>query len=135
VTPEQVAAVQTSTARVGPHLDAVADDFYRRLFGSRPDVRTMFPDDLAAQRRKFADELNAIVTAIPDFGRFRARASELGARHAGYGVRGSHYAPVRENLLAALAAVDPGWDEAVEAAWRSAYDLVAELMQSASVPR
>lgn len=135
MTPEQVAMVQRTTERLRPRLDDVADDFYRRLFGARPEVRPMFPDDLTAQRRKFTDELTAIVAAIPDFGRFRTRAAELGSRHLGYGVRPSHYAPVRESLIAALAAADPDWDEPTQAAWRSAYDLVAELMQSAGAVR
>ena len=131
MTPEEVAGVQATMDRLAPRLDAVADDFYRRLFEVRPDLRSRFPDDIALQRQKFADELVVIVLAIPDFGRFRARAEELGARHRTYGVRPSHYAPVRESLVGALASADPGWDEATDRAWRSAYDLVAEVMQAA----
>lgn len=131
MTPEQVTMVQRTTDRLRPRMDGVADDFYARLFASRPDLRPLFPDDLTAQRQKFSDELTAIVAAIPDFARFRKRARDLGARHRGYGVRPSHYAIVRTALIAALAAADPEWDDATRAAWRSAYDLVAELMQSA----
>lgn len=133
MTPEQVGLVTSTVARLEPRMDAVADDFYRRLFEARPDVRRLFPDDLAMQRRKFADELRVIVLAIPDFGRFRKRAAELGASHAGYGVGPSHYAPVGACLLDALAAADPGWDDATRDAWVSAYTLVAELMQAATV--
>lgn len=130
MTPEQVAMVQGTTDRLRPRMDGVADDFYVRLFTSRPDLRPLFPDDIAAQRRKFADELTTIMAAIPDFGRFRKRAMDLGTRHRAYGVRPSHYRALRESLLAALAAADPDWDEATRSAWRSAYDLVAELMQA-----
>lgn len=130
MTPEQVATVQSTVERLRPRLELVADDFYARLFETRPDLRSKFPDDISVQRKKFADELTVIVLAIPDFGRFRKRAQELGARHRGYGIGPSHYAPVRESLLAALAEADPEWSDEAGRAWRSAYDLVAELMQA-----
>lgn len=133
MTPEQVAAIQATTTRLGSDLEKAADDFYARLFGAHPELRARFPDDIEVQRKKFADEIKVIVLAIPDFGRFRNRAQELGARHRGYGVVPSEYALVREHLLAALAAADAGWDDDTALAWRSAYDLVAELMQSRDV--
>ena len=127
---EQVELVLATTARLRPELDEVADDFYSRLFTARPDLRALFPDDLTEQRHKFALELDAITGAIPDFERFRKRAEELGERHRGYGVRPSYYAPLREALLAALAEADPAWDEETASAWRAAFNLVAEVMQS-----
>ena len=135
MTPEEVEAVQASMARLADDVEAVADDFYRRLFADRPQLRSKFPDDLGLQRRKFADELAVVVESIPDFEAFRKRAEELGVRHRAYGVRPGHYAPVRRSLVAALAAADPGWDEATEQAWRGAYDLVAEVMQAAGAAR
>ena len=130
MTPDEIERVRATTQRVAAGMEAVADDFYSRLFTRRPDLRAIFPDDLSAQRRKFADELGVIVAAIPEFDRFRARAAELGARHAAYGVKASHYADVRESLLGALAAADAEWDDATQDAWRRAYGLVAELMQA-----
>jgi hemoglobin-like flavoprotein len=133
VTPDQVAAVQATMTRLGTDLEKAADDFYARLFGAHPHLRARFPDDIEVQRRKFADEIKVIVLAIPDFGRFRNRAQELGTRHRGYGVVPSEYAVVREHLLDALASADPGWDDDTASAWRSGYDLVAELMQARDV--
>ena len=99
------------------------------LWGLAPEVRSMFPDDLVAQRQKLVDELTAIVAAVADLGALVARTAPLGARHVAYGVEPDHYELVGEALLAALAEVlGDGWDPATEEAWRYAYDLVAETM-------
>lgn len=129
MSPEQVELVRDSLRAMGPRLDEVADDFYRRIFADHPELRTMFPADLAGQREKFADELQTIVTAIPDIGTFLERARMLGARHGGYGVRTGHYRLFRDVLLDTFAAhLGPAWTPAHATAWRSAYDMVSEAM-------
>ena len=65
----------------------------------------------------------------------RRLSSWLGgaARHVGYGVQTHHYRAVGEALIGALAAhLDAEWDDALEAAWRRAYNLVAEVMMAVS---
>ena len=52
MTPQQIALVQTSFARVAPIADTAADLFYGRLFEIAPEVRRMFPDDMARQKKK-----------------------------------------------------------------------------------
>ena len=129
MTPEQVDLVRAGMAQLSPHSDELAGAFYRRLFAARPDLRTMFPADLSAQRLKFAAELEAIVLAIPDFGSFVRRVRDLGARHREYGVAAAHYAVVREALLGALGErLGDAWTDDMEASWRQAYDLVSETM-------
>jgi hemoglobin-like flavoprotein len=93
----------------------------------------MFPPDLAVQETKFASELDTLVTAIPDFSSFHSRAVGLGQRHQAYGVLPRHYPWVREALIGALNESAANWDEALESAWRQAYDLVAEVMMSRTV--
>jgi hypothetical protein len=45
--------LRTSFSLIIPIQDAVASLFYDRLFDVAPEVRRLFPDDLAAQKRKF----------------------------------------------------------------------------------
>ena len=52
MTPEQIALVQASFAKVAPIADQVAILFYDRLFELAPQVRRMFPADITEQRRK-----------------------------------------------------------------------------------
>ncbi|MBO4208259.1 globin domain-containing protein [Micromonospora echinofusca] len=135
MSPEQVALVRDSVRAMGPRMDAVADEFYRRVFARDPSLRAMFAGDLVTQRRKFADELQAIVTAIPDIGAFLDRARLLGARHSGYGVRTGHYRQFRDLLLETFAAeLGDAWTEELAVAWHRAYDMVAEAMMM-GVPR
>ena len=49
MTPHQITLVQTSFAKVAPIAATAADLFYGRLFEIAPEVRGMFPDDLAEQ--------------------------------------------------------------------------------------
>jgi hemoglobin-like flavoprotein len=131
VTPEQIALVERSVRAASPRLEAVAEDFYDRLFTADPTLRTLFAADPVRQRAKFAAELRDIMLAIRGHGAFLARVRALGARHAGYGVRAAHYDTVEVALLAALgAALGPAWTEEVAQAWRLAYRLVAEVMMA-----
>ena len=52
MTPEQVALVQDSFAKVRPIADTAADPVYGLLFEIAPQVRALFPDDMPEQKKK-----------------------------------------------------------------------------------
>ena len=133
MTPQQLQLVRASYAALGDAAPAMAVDFYRRLFAADPSAEALFTDGPDVMSVKFADELDAIVEAISSFDAFAPRVSELAARHVGYGVQIRHYRAVGEALIGALAAhLAADWDDALEAAWRRAYNLVAEVMMAAA---
>jgi nitric oxide dioxygenase len=133
MTPEQLQLVRSSYASLGDSAPAMAVEFYRRLFAADPSTEALFTDGPDVMSVKFADELDAIVRAISSFDAFVPRVRELAARHVGYGVQTNHYHAVGEALIGALAAqLAPEWDNALEAAWRRAYNLVAEVMMAAA---
>jgi nitric oxide dioxygenase len=133
VTPDELRRVQRTFELAAADADRLATAFYDHLWGLAPEVRAMFPDDMAAQRQKLLDELAAIVAAVSDLDALVARTAPLGARHVEYGVEPDHYELVGEALVAALADVlGVRWDDETESAWRDAYDLVAETMLRAS---
>ena len=135
MTPDEIQLVVQTVERLRPRLPELAMAFYDRLFAEHPDLRVMFPTDLTALRGKFADELDTIVTAIPDLDRFLNRAGHLGARHVEYGVRAGHYPMVGRALVAMLAErMGPHWSDEHEAAWASAYSLVSEAMLMGASP-
>jgi hemoglobin-like flavoprotein len=132
MTPEQVAVVRSSYKLLGSDATSMAEDFYGRLFAADASTRALFSDGPEIMAVKFTAELDAIVEAIVSFDEFRSRVADLGARHAAYGVRARHYPAVGEALVASLAAhLGERWDEELEAAWRRAYNLVAETMMTA----
>jgi hemoglobin-like flavoprotein len=131
MTPEQVTMVRSSYASLGD-ATKMAGGFYARLFASDPSAERLFTDGPDVMAGKFAAELAALVDAISSFSDFATRARELGARHAAYGVQTTHYHSACEALIGALSEhLGEQWNAALEAAWRRAYNLVAELMMSA----
>ena len=126
---QSIALVQSTFASVVPVADRFSEAFYAHLFTLDPSVRSMFPDDLGGQREKLVDELVAIVETLGRLSPLLARTTELGRRHAEYGVEPHHYALVLDAMMHAFGVCIP--DEmtldAVQA-WRRAYHLVAETM-------
>jgi hemoglobin-like flavoprotein len=126
---DQITLVKESFRLASPRIDEVAQRFYADLFARHPELRSMFATDLTAQRAKLVDELVAIVDALDHLGELVGRTSELGVRHAAYGVAPEHYEFVGESLRRALGAVlGDRYDADVDTAWRLAYNLVAETM-------
>ena len=133
MTPDQLQLVQSSYAKLGDGARVMALDFYRRLFAADPSAKALFRVGPEIMSVKFTDELEAIVQAISAFDSFAPRVRALAARHVGYGVQTRHYHAVGEALIGALAAhLGAEWDDALEAAWRRAYNLVAEVMMASA---
>jgi hemoglobin-like flavoprotein len=131
MTPEQIELVRASYASLGAGAPEMAAEFYRRLFAADPSAQALFTSRPEEMSEKFANELDAIVQAIVSFDAFAARVSDLASRHTAYGVQTRHYRAAGEALVGALAAhLGPVWNPATEAAWRRAYNLVAEIMMS-----
>lgn len=129
MTPEQLELVGRSAERIEASAERFSDSFYTRLFEIDPMARSLFPDDMSAQRSKLTDEVVFLAEVASDLEGFVARAKELGARHRGYGVRVHDYASVKVALIHALAAaLGEAWSDQTEAAWTKLYDLVAETM-------
>lgn len=66
MTPDQIACVQSSFAKVQPIADAAASLFYARLFETAPEVRPLFRGDMTEQGRKLMATLAAVVNGLRD---------------------------------------------------------------------
>jgi nitric oxide dioxygenase len=129
MTPSIVTLVQTSFAKVAPIAGVAADLFYDRLFEIAPDVRRMFPSDLAEQKKKLMAMLGTAVAGLSKPDALLPAVRALGARHAGYGVTAEHFAPVGAALIWTL---ERGLGEAftpeVKAAWVEVYGVLSQTM-------
>lgn len=129
MTPDQIALIRSHAARLKGIEDDFAAAFYARLFQIAPQLRRMFPADLAEQRMKL---MTAVVFAVNALDRPEALAPalhSLGARHAAYGVTVAHFAPVAEALTDTLAvALGTGFDAQAQQAWAAALGALAGLM-------
>ena len=133
MTPEQVKLVQDSFAKVAPIADKAADLFYDRLFVIAPDVRSLFPDDLSAQKKKLMQMLAGAVTNLHQVEKIIPAVQDLGRRHVGYGVTANHYEPVGAALLWTLEqGLGPAFTPQVKEAWIETYARVADTMKTAA---
>jgi hemoglobin-like flavoprotein len=129
MTPQQIALVQTSFAKVVPIAGTAADLFYARLFEIAPDVRRLFPDDLALQKKKLMVMLGTAVNGLSHLDALLPAVHALGERHGGYGVQAEHFAPVGAALLWTLKqGLGEAFTPAVEEAWATAYGVLSRAM-------
>jgi hemoglobin-like flavoprotein len=133
MTPTQIVLIEQSFAQVAPIADVAADLFYTRLFELDPSLRPMFKGDMQEQGRKLMQTISVVVHGLSRLDTIVPAVQALGRRHAGYGVRNSHYATVADALLWTL---EQGLGEAFTAdtrdAWATAYGLLASAMQAAA---
>lgn len=134
MTPQQIALVQASFAKVVPIAGTAADLFYARLFEIAPDVRRMFPDDMALQKKKLMVMLGTAVNGLSRLDALLPAVHALGERHAGYGVEAEHFPPVGAALLWTLKqGLGDEFTPAVEDAWATAYDVLSGAMIEAMI--
>ncbi len=130
LTSRQIDLVRQSFERVTPRTVEFAEGFYDSLFGRQPALRLLFPDDLAAQKKKLVDMLEAALQLLDEPERLVPVLEESGRRHALYGVRERHYETVGAALVEALGAtLGAGFDAETAAAWVGLYGLLSETMK------
>ena len=129
MTPQQVALIQQSFAKVAPISDQAAKLFYGRLFDIAPEVKPLFRGDMDEQGRKLMATLAVVVGGLAKLDTILPAASALAKRHVGYGVRPSHYAPVGAALLWTLEkGLGDDWTPALAEAWAAAYTTLSDFM-------
>jgi hemoglobin-like flavoprotein len=135
MTPQQVAEVQASFAKLAPMADQAAALFYRRLFEEAPQLRPLFTTDMTVQGRKLMATIATVVNALDDIEAIAPAVCDLAKRHVGYGVRAEHYEMVGTALLWTLErGLGDQFTAAVRAGWVSAYGALSQIMIAAAYP-
>ncbi len=133
VSEEQRKLVQASFALVEPIADQAADLFYGKLFELEPDLQTLFPEDMAEQKRKLMTTLKVAVSSLDKPDVLLPVVQDLGRRHKDYGVTDTNYDTVASALLWTL---EQGLGEQfapeVEDAWIAVYGVLSGTMKSAA---
>lgn len=136
VTPQQVALVQESWARVVPMADQAAALFYGRLFTLDPALKGLFKGDMQAQGKKLVQMITVAVNGLTHLEKIVPAVQELGRRHAGYGVQPAHYDTVGAALLATLGdGLGSAFTADVKEAWAAVYGVLAGTMKAAAYGR
>jgi hemoglobin-like flavoprotein len=136
MTPRQIASIRTSWEAVQPIQDVAATLFYDRLFELDPTLRRLFRrTDMAQQKKILMQTLTVVVKSLDRLEQLVPAVQALGRRHAGYGVRPSHYDTVGEALLWTLGqGLGDGFTPDLREAWAGAYSVLATVMIDAAEP-
>lgn len=113
----------------GPGQDLVGV-FYQTLFARHPALRPLFPPDMTAQRTKLLAALVMVIEHLRTPHQMLARLYQLGASHVGYGALPEHYPLVCAAIVQAMAETHGNWSDDLAHEWRTALDLVSEIMLS-----
>lgn len=133
MTPKKIALVQNSFAQVVPILETAAELFYNKLFELDPSVRPLFSGDMKEQGNKLMTMIGVAVNGLNNLEAIVPAIENLGARHAGYGVKDEHYDTVAAALLWTLATgLGEAFTEEVKEAWTETYLLLAGVMKKAA---
>lgn len=133
MTPEQVALVRSSFAKVVPIKEAAADLFYTRLFELDPSLKPLFKGDMKEQGLKLMTMIGTAVGGLDQLDSVVPAVQALGRRHADYGVQDQHYDTVANALLWTLEqGLGPAFTPDVKSAWTSAYGVLAGTMKEAA---
>lgn len=127
--PEQKHRLRKTFATVERQSHVAALVFYQRLFELDPALRPLFKTDIELQAGKLIDMLASALSLLERPGDLTSILEDLGARHAGYGVKTEHYATVGMALLAMLENVLGGdFTAETRRAWTDLYGLISETM-------
>jgi len=133
MTPEQIVLVQDSFIKILPISGTAADLFYDHLFEIAPEVRSLFPDDLVTQKKKFIVMLATAVNNLDQIGKIIPAVEELGKRHASYGVVDKYYEPMGAALIWTLEqSLGTEFTPEVKSAWTETYLVLAGAMRVAA---
>jgi hemoglobin-like flavoprotein len=130
MSPEQTHLIRRSFAEVEQHAEIAALEFYRRLFELDPALRPMFRSDIHVQAKKLMDMLSVCIDMLERPGELAGELEEMGARHAGYGVKDAHYSTVRLALTGMLSSVlQNRLTPETAQAWHELYDSIEAAMK------
>jgi nitric oxide dioxygenase len=133
MTPQQIALVRDSFAKVVPIKEQAAALFYDRLFALDPSTRALFRGDMKSQGAKLMAAIGAVVKALDRIETMLEDLRALARRHDRYGVREEHYSTVGAALLWTLEqGLGSAFTPEVREAWATAYGLLSSAMIAAT---
>lgn len=125
----RVGRIRSSYDALETGAAGLVERFYAMLFDRHPDIRPLFPKEMARQAQHLQAAIALVVRNLDRLDILEEPLKQLGARHAAYGVRSEHYKIVRDTMLDALAATaGPAWTPQLAADWRHALEEVSAAM-------
>ena len=129
LTPDQVKLVKANWAAVKPIKETAADLFYDKLFELDPNLRSLFKENIAIQKKALMATISFAVATLNHPEKLVPAVQDLGARHGKYGVQPSHYATVGAALLWTLEqGLGEAWTAEAKEAWTEVFGILSSTM-------
>jgi hemoglobin-like flavoprotein len=126
---ETIEMVRASCAGVIDRPALLAEHFYEHLFELAPQVRDMFPEDMALQNERMSGALLKAVQGAHNPARVEFMLRHMGAGHGRHhNVAPEHYPYVGRALVRAVRDLSPQWAPALGSAWVQVYEWMAAHM-------
>jgi len=126
---DEIAMLDESLRLVGDRADRMIGHFYAALFLESPELRSLFPASMDAQRERFLRALTGAVALFGEPDRLEPMLHQLGRDHRKFGVRADDYDVFGRALISALRRFSEGfWVPELEDAWVKAYRIVSQTM-------
>jgi len=107
--------------------------FYARLFAADPDIRTLFPMTMTAQRERTFAALCRLVWSLDDEPGCAEMLDRLGRDHRRFGVTERHYSTFFATLTDTVRHfIGSDWTPDTAAAWQGMLDYVSASMRAAA---
>lgn len=130
ITLQQKELVKKTWVMVVPIADTAAELFYGRLFELEPAYKPMFKNDMTEQGKKLMKTINIAVEALDDLEPLIPTLKQMGADHAGFGVKDGDYNVVGASLLWTLEkGLGDAFTDEVKNAWGAVYEVLASVMK------
>ena len=130
LTQREIAIVQRDWEKIELIADQAATLLYDKLFTLSPDVRQLFPADLADQKTKLVRMLGSAIYGLSEPETLMPIVAHLGRKHVHFGVHRHHYETLEIALLWTLRqGLGSQFGPENEAAWTRAYAVLADAMK------
>ncbi|PHV11884.1 globin family protein [Chitinimonas sp. BJB300] len=130
---ETIKLTQESWKKVAAIAPQAAALFYENLFTADASLKPMFKGNMEEQGQKLMQMIGAAVSKLNNQETLIPILQALAKRHAGYGVKPSHYQTVGAALIQTLEqGLGNDFTPAVKAAWVEVYGAMVGVMVSAS---
>lgn len=134
MTPDQVMYVKNTWNQIIPIADRAGQILYNKVFELDPPLQPLFKGDMTQQVRILMGMIDTVVNSLDRNNATIPALSELGERHATYGVKDTDYDTLGAALLWTLEiCLGKEFIPEVKEAWTITYNELTRAMKNAAV--
>ena len=121
--------LEASFNLLAPRGEELVERFYANLFAKHPQVRPMFPSEMAEQKKKLLASLVLVMQNLRKPENLADPLKKLGAKHVHYKTQPEHYPVVRDTLVGVMKDMAGSqWNDQLTSDWSGALDFIASVM-------